>query len=233
MDAGVLVTARAGERVEVPSTVFLIEAAETVLVDTSFGPPAAMAARHPGFDCHRPAEWRLEAVLGDEGYRPSDIDAVILTHLDWDHCYNLDLFDDIPVYVQREELAYARDPYPMHAERYEAAVDGGPPWDGHDLTPLDGETELCPGVVAFPSPGHTVGHQSVAVDTPDGTTVVAADALPTSENVDPPGTARFQRGLTMDDLAWWESATAIDARADRILPGHEWEILAASPVGLC
>ncbi|MFB6194611.1 MAG: N-acyl homoserine lactonase family protein [Haloplanus sp.] len=233
MDADVLVEGAEGV-VEAPSTVYLVEAERTILVDTSFGAPERMADLHPGFDCHRPPDQRLAAVLDDEGYAPGDVDAVVLTHLDWDHCYNLDRFDgETDIYVQRRELEYAIAPYPMHAERYEAKSLGRePPWLTVDVTPLDGETELCPGVTAVPTPGHTVGHQSVAVDDGAGTTVVAADAIPTFENVPDDEDDRLRRGLAMNEFEWWESATAVLERADRLLPGHEWGILDADPAGL-
>jgi glyoxylase-like metal-dependent hydrolase (beta-lactamase superfamily II) len=229
MDASGLVAGADGD-VETPSTVFLIEAAQTILVDTGFGPLELMADRHPEYDCRRRPGQRLEAALDDEGYAPADVDAVVLSHLDWDHCDNLAPFDGMTdIYVQRAEVAYAVAPYPMHEDRYDATPDGEPPWLSVDLTPLDGETDLCAGVTAFPTPGHTPGHQSVAVETDAGTTVVAVDAVPTFENVSDGEPSAM--GLAMDDVAWWQSARAVCERADRILPGHEWEILEAEPMG--
>jgi N-acyl homoserine lactone hydrolase len=232
VDADILVRSESGV-VEAPSIVYLIEAEETVLVDTGFGPVDLMAERHPSYECHREPGQELESILDDGGYAPADVDAVVLSHLDWDHCYGLDRFDgaDTDIYVQRRELEYAIAPYPMHADRYEAKSLGRePPWLTVDLTPLDGETELCRGVTAFPTPGHTVGHQSVAVATEDGTAVVAADAVPTFDNA--PADGERIRGIAMNDFEWWESAGEVLDRADRLLPGHEWRILDADPAGL-
>jgi len=232
VDAGLLVAGAEGV-VEAPSIVSLIEGDDTILVDTGFGPVDRMAELHPSYECHREPGQDVDAILCEEGYAPGDVDAVVLSHLDWDHCYALGPFDaaGVDVYVQREELAYTVAPYPMHADRYEAKSLGRePPWLPVDLTPLRGETELCPGVTAFPTPGHTVGHQSVAVEESDGTTVVAVDAVQTFENVPDDGTP--VPGLPMDDLAWWESAAEVLDRADRLLPGHEWDVLDAEPAGL-
>lgn len=232
MDKSVLVAGETGVTVDAPSLVFLIEGDETVLVDTGFGDVELMAERHPGYDCRRDDHQELATVLDSEGYRPADVDAVVLSHLDWDHCYSLDPFDEggAELYVQRRELEYAAAPYPMHADRYDAESLGRePPWLPVDLTPLEGETEVCPGVTAFPTPGHTVGHQSVAVDTGDGTTVVAVDAVPTFENLDGTETAPFRRGAAMDELDWWTSAGKVRERADRILPGHEWGVVDEGP----
>jgi len=233
MDASVLVEGRTGT-IEAPSIVYLIDAEETLLVDTSFGDPGLMGDRHPGYECHRTADQELDTLLANAGYGPADIDGVVLSHLDWDHCYNLDLFDaDTDVYVQRRELEYAIAPYPMHAERYEAkALGREPPWLTVDLTPIEGETELCAGVTAVPTPGHTVGHQSVVVEEGDETTVVAVDAVPTFDNVTDDPSAPLRRGLAMNEFEWRESALDVLDRADRLLPGHEWGILDAEPAGL-
>jgi N-acyl homoserine lactone hydrolase len=233
MDAAVDLVGEPG-RVEAPSTVYLIEAAETILVDSSFGDPEAVTGAHPGFECHRTPAGRLRRVLGAEGYAPADIDTVVFSHLDWDHCHNLDLFGESTEFVvQREELSYATDPYPPHAVRYEADSGGRTPaWRDRDFDPIEGETELCPGVVAFPTPGHTVGHQSIAVETDAGTTVVAADAVPTFGNVDREAGVPQHLGGSMDQIAWWESATEVLASGDGFLPGHDWAILDREPVGL-
>lgn len=234
MDADVLVAGESGT-IEAPSTVYLIDAEETILVDTSFGEAALMAERHPEFHCHRTADQELEAVLATEGVSPDAVDSIVFSHLDWDHCYNLSLFDaETTLYVQREELGYAIAPYPPHAVRYDAQSLGRePPWLTADLTALNGETTICDGVVAFPTPGHTVGHQSVAVETRTGTTVIAADAVPTFANAALKEETPQRPGIAMDEIAWWESATEVLERGDRILPGHEWEILDAEPAGLC
>lgn len=230
MDLSVLVVTEVGVEVEVPSIVYLIEGERTVLVDTSFGDPEVMAERHPGFGCRREDGQGLRAVLEGEGYAPSDVDAVVLSHLDWDHCHNLDLFADAEVLVQRSELEYAIAPYPMHAGRYEAKSLGmEPPWLTVDLTPIEGETRICEGVTAFPTPGHTVGHQSLAVETDEGTVVVAADAVPTDRNLEGTDDAPFLRAGAMDEFDWWHSAHEVAERGDRILPGHEWGILDTGP----
>ena len=229
MDASVLVTGREGERIEAPSLVFLVETdGRTFLVDTSFGAPEVMAERHPDFPVERDPEHTLPAALERAGTAPGAVDGVVLSHLDWDHCYNLDLFD-APVYVQRREVAYAVAPYEVHAARYDAPTAGRtPPWIGADLHPVDGEYDLAPGVTLFPTPGHTVGHQSVAVDTGGETTVVAVDAVPTRENL----ADGLTLGGAMDEFDWYDSARAVRERAtsdEHVLPGHDWSVVPEGP----
>jgi len=216
-----------GVTIDTPSICYLIEGkGGPILVDTSFGDVDLMAEFHPSFNCSRPNGHTVVERLGTHGYAPTDIETVILSHLHWDHCYNLDQFEHATIYVQRNELEYAIAPYPMHAGGYDAKSLGRtPPWLSIELTPLNGEVELLPGVTVFPTPGHTVGHQSVGVDTGDKTTIIAADAIPTNENIAGTDTSPFIRGLSINDFDWWHSAEEIVERGDVILPGHEWAIL--------
>ncbi len=232
LDKSILTTqVDSGVTVPVPSICYLIEGPpEPVLVDTSFGDVERMDRLHPAVQCSRSAGESLTARLNAYGYQPEDIGTVVLSHLHWDHCYNLELFPDATILAQRAEIEYAIAPYPMHADGYEAKSLGQtPPWLQIDLTPIEGENELFPGITAFPTPGHTVGHQSVAVDTGGETTVVAADAVPTFENVDRVESEPRIRGLSVNDFDWWRSAQTILDRGEPILPGHEWEIVDGEP----
>jgi N-acyl homoserine lactone hydrolase len=44
---------------------------------------------------------------------------------------------------------------------------------------LDGETDVGPGLRLIPTPGHAPGHQSLLVETGDGTVVIAGQAVQT------------------------------------------------------
>jgi hypothetical protein len=70
---------------------------------------------------------------------------------------------------------------------------------------------------------------SVAVETDGKTTVVAVDSIPTFENLTGGPNSPYTLGSAVDEFEWWKSAHAVDRRGDTILPGHEWEILDASP----
>jgi len=209
-----------GAIIDAPSISFLVETEEIILIDTSFGNVDRMTELH--YECSRNSKQSLESNLTDEGLRPEDVDKVFLTHLHWDHCYNLDLFNQSDIYVPRKELEYAIAPLPFQAQPYEATSIGRtPPWLDKHLFPVEGETELSPGVTVFPTPGHAVGHMSVEVEFSDETVVIAGDAIPTYENLEGTDIMDFIPGYSPNTLKWWCSAEKIAQRADRVIPGHE------------
>ncbi len=116
--------------------------------------------------------------LADLGYEPEDVDVIVCSHLHTDHAGNLDAFPEATVIVQKEELRYAF--YPDGPQRL-FYLEG----DFHHLRRLDVDVRAITGeydvfgdgsIVAFPTPGHTPGHQSLAVTLESGTTILAADA---------------------------------------------------------
>lgn len=217
----------AGTDVAIPSISFLIEGesdVEPMIVDTSFGDIDLMAHWHPDFQWRRPHGHTVTERLDARGYAPTDIETVVLSHLDTDHCCNLDQFTHADMYVQRAEAVDRFEDF--DPEDVGLPEDWEPPWADVDLTSLDGESELAPGLVLFPTPGHTIGHQSLEVETADGTTVVAVDAVPLFENLDDQtGEPVVRNMVTGDESDWWTSAEEVVERADILLPGHEWDIL--------
>jgi N-acyl homoserine lactone hydrolase len=95
-----------------------------------------------------------------------DVVAVINTHLHFDHCGGNRRFAGTPTYVQRTELEAAVAPdYLEEWVRF----------DGASYVELDGDGELFNGVSVLFTPGHSVGHQSVLVQTDEGLVVLGGD----------------------------------------------------------
>jgi N-acyl homoserine lactone hydrolase len=153
-------TGTGSPRVE-PCLGYLIEHPDgLLLVDTGMG-------SHPEVDAHyRPRRVPLPAALGPA---LDDVRYVVNCHLHFDHCGGNPLLPGRPVFTQRVELDAARstEDYTM-PELIDAP--------GITYTELDGETEVLPGVLIVPTPGHTDGHQSVVVRRKDGTVIVAGQS---------------------------------------------------------
>ena len=135
-----------------------------VLIDTGVG------GSHEGIDrLYQPLRKPLADTLNEAGLHPSDIVAVINTHLHFDHCGENRLFPGIPIYVQADEYEAALDPLYTVREWID--------FRGARFEQLSGESELLPGLSVIPTPGHTPGHQSVLVEGEDGLSVIAGQAV--------------------------------------------------------
>lgn len=169
-------TGTGAPRVE-PCLGYVIEHRDgVVLVDTGMG-------SHPEVDAHyRPARRPLPVALGDAGVRPEEITVVVNCHLHFDHCGGNPELAGRPIVTQRVELEAARGVGYTLPELVDAP--------GLVYEAIDGETELFPGVVVVPTPGHTAGHQSLVVQGSDGTVVVAGQSHDTAS------------AYSADRLAW-------------------------------
>jgi glyoxylase-like metal-dependent hydrolase (beta-lactamase superfamily II) len=103
------------------------------------------------------------------GIRPDEVDAVIPTHLHWDHSGGLTrrdasgglelTFKNARHFIQRSEWDYALHPDIRSQSAY-ITDDFTPLADGHDMVEfLDGDAEVLPGVHLRLVAGHTPGSQ--------------------------------------------------------------------------
>lgn len=164
-----------------------------------------------GHYCNRPA---LLKGLQRHGLTPADVKAVFLSHLHFDHCNNIDLFETARVYVSGREWEYAKAPHPD---------DMFVPWliheqlQKHTVEFLDGEGRIAAGVRCFPAPGHTPGSFALELDTASkGRVVLAGDAIKYPKETI---TCRCDMGFDAPEVGT-ATIKKILAVADRIVPGH-------------
>ena len=132
-----------------------------VLLDTGIG-----AADEETEAWYRPQRIPLQHALSENGWTLDDVHLVVNCHLHFDHCGGNPLLLGRRVVAQRTELATAR----AGGYTFEELVEGA------TYEELDGEAEVLPGVHVIPTPGHTDGHQSVAVVCDDGSIVLAGQS---------------------------------------------------------
>jgi glyoxylase-like metal-dependent hydrolase (beta-lactamase superfamily II) len=104
------------------------------------------------------------------GIRPEEVDAVVTTHLHWDHAGGLTrraaggqvelTFPKARHFVQKAEMDFALEPDPRSRAGY-LADDFVPPAEAGLFEFLDGDAEVLPGVEVRLTGGHTPGHQVV------------------------------------------------------------------------
>ncbi len=142
-----------------------------ILVDAGIGPvdaPAAAWAPVPG---------RLPEALAEAGIAVGDVDTVVLTHLHTDHV-------GWAVVGDRPFFGNAR--YVLPRGDVDAVRQLNPSLEARLLDPLratgqlsivDSDTPLAPGVEIVATPGHTPGHQSVLVTRGDERVLITGDLL--------------------------------------------------------
>jgi len=167
--------------------------AGAILVDTGVGWPDDLVQ-----------EWRVvnrraADALAEHDLSPADVKIVINTHLHFDHCGQNAVFKHAPFYIQRPELERARREEQVTSEWFDFA--------GARFELVDGDAEIAEGVRVVATPGHTVGHQSVVVETSGGGALMIGDAAYTSDIYRKGDEADFGpwRGQ-FDDRAAWSSS---------------------------
>ena len=151
------------------------------VVDTGPGDPEPWKKFHHDYD-RTPAEEPVEA-LRRCGIVPGDVDVVINSHLHWDHCHANHLFPNATIRVQAQEIIEAMNPVPAHRGLY-TPLAADPPWARviQKTVPVSGDAEIVPGIRVLAMPSHTIGFQSVLVDTALGPILIAGDMLPYFDN---------------------------------------------------
>jgi len=151
---------------------------ETILVDTGVG---NLPQKYEKFhDVSRTKEEELGYSLRKAGLQPQDVTIVINTHLHFDHCGNNKMFPNSKFLIQTDEIRYAY--FPDRFMRVSYLRDF---FDVEaDYLPVRGKYEIEDGVEVLPTPGHTIGHQSVVVKWKGRRVVYAGDAAPLPENIE-------------------------------------------------
>ena len=173
---------------------------KTVLVETGIGPK--MGEKQRQIFGNKAALLHSFETLQ---LSPGAIDIVINTHLHFDHCgwntYYRDgravpTFPRAMYYTQRGEWEHAqeqhdRDRVSYISDNYNPLIDSG------QMTLLQGDAEIIPGIRVEVFPGHTRNLQAVIIESEGKTACYPSDLIPTSHHLDP----TWVMGYDLDPIA--------------------------------
>jgi glyoxylase-like metal-dependent hydrolase (beta-lactamase superfamily II) len=215
-----------------PCFTFLLEEnGRYVLVDTGMA-DTVRAGKY-----HHPGSWQehgqaIHEQLSKLGIRCEQIELIILTHMHWDHVYNIEKFCNARIIANKKEYDFALDPIPLYYKSYEAPFLGiKPPYHGLKIETVEGEKEVADGLTVFETPGHSPGHMSVEVNTFDGKYIICGDSAFRLENfqpIDVIGYTITPPARFADIVSCWKSIELQKERCeslDRLLLTHEFSLL--------
>ncbi len=157
---------------EICSNVVLIRGGgRTILVDTAAG---SLDSEWEG------ATSDLSAALAAHGCALADVDTVVLTHLDFDHCGGAPEVPAERVVVTATAAAWARAlPADRSARRVLEAL-------GDRLDEAADGAEVAPGIRIVEAPGHRGGHACVEIGVDGSRRVFLADVIHHTSHVEHP-----------------------------------------------
>lgn len=192
---------------------YLTDGERKILVDTGGTPPDNRWQPYT-----RTPEQDPIYALARLGVRPEEISDVILTHLHWDHAGNNRLFPNAKFYVQRAELEEARTP---PVKIFAGSYDPETIFQTNYIA-LDGDGPLLEGIRVITTPGHSMGSQSVIVDTADGPYIIAGDLIALYECYE--HEPMFYNGIHIDLREYSESLQKVKRVGGFVLPGHDYKV---------
>lgn len=164
----------------IPITGWLLttEAGRRLMIDTGFPEAyaqderaAALADGLDGFGrlVNFTQDHTITGALARQGLQNSDIGHVILSHSHIDHVGGLPLFAHAEIILSAAEHALPRPLYFGAAQPMA--------WPKARYRPLSRTIDICHGLRLIATPGHTPGHLSALVKTPERAFVLAIDAI--------------------------------------------------------
>jgi N-acyl homoserine lactone hydrolase len=212
---------------DVPLIMFVIEGGDApIIVDT--GGDVARAREHHGFRMEQEPGQRPDAALRRIGIEPGAVQIVVNTHLHWDHSSNNHLFPNARVVVQQRELDYAVHPVQWHNRTFETVPGLEPAWtkSKDQMSLVDGDVSLGPGVSVITLPGHTPGSQGVLVECAERRYLLAGDCVYTYENWRGDAEAtHIPAGLYTDLIEYEASFRKIEGLDCEVIPSHDIQVL--------
>ena len=203
-----------GERIILPIYVFYIKGGDkNIIVDTGLEQFVVSdeLRQRCGFEI-----LEFEDALATVNLKPEDIDVIIHTHLHNDHCENDYKCAGADAYVQKAELEFLKNPHPIDHRYYPDVL------DDVNVIEVNGDATIFDGIDLIFTPGHSVGGQSVAINTSKGKAIITGFCC-NEKNFPPTGPA-IASGVHINVIEAYDSAQKIKEMADILIPLHDMSV---------
>lgn len=167
--------------IEHPDGLILVDVGETAQIyEEGYLPKGGLY--HKAVQTQIEAQEELPQQLAKIGFQPSDIQTVILTHMHGDHIGGLKHFEPATIYVAQTEYELANSKkgpdngyfsknWPTWLQPQLITYKDGPEENFSTSQQITNDGKI----VVVPTPGHSIGHQSVLVKQDQHTTFIAGD----------------------------------------------------------
>jgi len=200
-----------------------------ILVDT--GCPAEIQS---SFTSSAKQIFTLREGLASIGWKPKEIDIVILTHLHLDHIAYSKELRNATFIVQRKEYETAINPHPAYEGFYNTEYIKEM-FEKLNIEYINGDKELVKGITVMLTPGHTPGGQTILIESEKGIVAITGFCC-IKENFEPPkGIRSISRrfiipGIHVNIVELYESMSKIKEVADIIVPIHDYTYMDISHI---
>lgn len=153
----------------------------------------------------------LEKALDEFGIDPTDVEDILLTHVHFDHCDNIDIFPNATIHVYEDEWERIEDGDLDWATPAQATA----LFEDFEVNLFE-EGDVIQDMEVVHTPGHTEHHVSFVLEDDDLTFGFTGDAVKNTRELS-----------TMDPMVLYDKDAAVDTlermadRLDFVVPGHD------------
>ena len=153
--------------------------------------------------------------LKNKNLTPDDISMVLISHLHFDHCANVDLFHKASIIFSGIEWEYAQATNDIYVQKAVIQM-----IKGLKIQLVDDGEEIVPGITAMLTPGHTPGSTTYLMRTKKGRIAFSGDAIKNRVEL-----ARQEAVMTYDYKLSRHTINKIRKSAKIVIPGHDCSML--------